>query len=441
MRNALGVSFPWLALASVAAASGWPYGFLALAAEAAQQGASEAAVILLREGDRPVGGGGLPVAGLGIPASGAGGDVAFTGNLDDAGVLDGFVWRGGQIVFRGSEVGLAAATPPMGIGGAGQFVFQSSLAGSDVIWSQRGQVVREGDPAPGLPAGAVLGISRRPTMLPDGRAHWLSVFVDGPGARGQGRVLYRSADASPGQIQVVLRSDDVVAGFPLARPRGLDWNYDLSDDGNHHIQVVELVTGSTADDDAVYLDGALLAREGEPTGDGDHWTRFLHVAVNGRGDSLFSAETDGADESDVVVAFNGRPLLREGKSLGDEAKLPSQANVLALALDDRGRALQLWSVGGFGSELLLFTCDLGHLEGTIALVRTPQPLDTDATPGPDTVLTSFADVGHGPALSLGQGNRIWLEAEIIERESSTAERREAIVGLRLPLCPADRRPG
>jgi hypothetical protein len=434
------VSLPWLALAGAATASGWPYAFVALAAEAAKGADSGGAVILLREGDRPEGGGGLPVASLGMPATGAGGEVAFTGNLDDAGELDGFVWRGGKVVFRNSEAGLVGASPTMGIGATGEFVFQSSLAGKDVIWSQQGLVVREGDPAPGFPAGAVLEISRRPSMLRDGRAFWVSEFRDGPGGKGKGRVLYRSSGPSPAQVEVVLRSDDLVAGFPLARPRGLDWNYDFSDDGNHLIQVVQLVTGSTADDDAVYLDGALAAREGEPTGDGDRWTRFVQVAVNGRGDSLFSAETDGADESDVVVAFNGRVVLREGKSLGDEAKLPPQANVLALALDERGRAVQLWSVGGFGAEVLLFFCDVAHLENAIALVRTPQPLDTDATPGPDTVLVAFADVGHGPALSLGESNRIWLEAEINSLEPSPPGRREAIVGLRLPVCPADRSP-
>lgn len=437
MKRAFGASLPFVTIAGAAAAAGWPYGFVALAAEALRQADDERAVILVAEGDRPLGGGGLPVAGLGIPATNERGVVAFTGYLDESDALDGFVWRDGRIVFRNSEAGLVGASPAMGLGGAGQFVFQTMLDERDVIWSQQGLVVREGDPAPGFPAGTVLELSRRPSMLEDRSAYWISEFRDGPGARGKGRVLYRSPGPNPAEIEVVLRSDDLVAGFPLARPRGLDFNYDLSDDGAHLIQVVELVTGSTADDDAVYLDGALAAREGAATGDGDRWSRFLQVAVNDRGDSLFSAETDRGIETDVVLAFNGEPVLREGMALPGEARLLSQANVLALAIDDLGRAVHLWSVGGLGAELLLFACDAAHLETSVALVRTPQPLEVDEEPGPDTALLRFSDVGHGPALALDDGNRVWVEAEIGSAAGPTADgRREAIVGLRLPPCPA-----
>ncbi len=436
MKRALGAGLPWLALAGAAAASGWPYGFVAMAAEALRQADSERAVVLLAVGDRPVGGGGLAASGLGIPANGERGEVAFTGYLDDAGEFEGFVWRDGRIVFRNGEAGLTGASPAMGIGGGGAFVFQPSLGELAVIWSHRGLVVREGDPAPGFPAGSVLELSRRPSMLEDGRAFWISEFRDGPGGKGEGRVLYRSPGASPDKVEVVLRSDDLVAGLPIARPRGLDWNYDVSDDGNHHIHVVQLVTGSPLDDDAVYLDGALAAREGAATGDGDHWTRFVQVAVNDRGDFLFSGETDGETGNDVVVAFDARPALREGMDIGTEAKLLSEANVLALALDDRGRAVHLWSVGGFGAEVLLFACNAARLADSVALVRTPQPLEVDVVPGPDVVLLRFADVGHGPALSLDEGDRLWVEAEIGPAGPTTGERREAIVGLPLPECPA-----
>ncbi len=437
MKRAFGASLPLVAVAGAAAAAGWPYGFIALAAEALRQSDDEQAVILLAEGDRPLGGGGLAVAGLGIPVTNDRGVVAFTGYLDDAGALDGFVWRDGRVVFRNSEAGLTGASPAMGLGGAGQFVFQSSLDERDVIWSQQGLVVREGDPAPGFPEGTVLELSRRPSMLEDRSAYWISEFRDGPGGKGKGRVLYRSPGPDPAQVEVVLRSDDVVAGFPLSRPRGLDFNYDLSDDGAHLIQVVELVTGSAADDGAVYLDGALAAREGATTGDGDRWARFSQVAVNDRGDSLFSAETDGDIETDVVVAFNGEPVLREGMALPGEARLLPQANVLALAIDDLGRAVHLWSVGGFGAELLLFACDAAHLEASVALVRTPQRLELDEEQGPDATLVRFSDVGHGPALMLDEGSRVWVEAEIgILGGPTTDGRREAIVGLRLPPCPA-----
>jgi hypothetical protein len=424
-----------LVAVTAAGASGWPYAFVALAADAVRAADSERAVILLREGDTPVGGGGLPVAGLGLPATDARGEVGVTGYLDDAGTLEPFVWRGGRVVFLAGDTGLTGASPALGIGDAGRFVFQSNLGEADVIWSQEGQVVREGDPAPGFPAGTVLEISRRPSMLPDGRAYWVSEFRDGPGGRGEGRVLYRSPGASPATVEVVLRSDDLVAGLPLARPRGLDWAYDLSSDGAHHVHVVQLVTGSTADDDAVALDGALAAREGEPTSDGDRWARFLQVAADSSGHTLIGGETDGPAEEDVVVAYDGRVVARE-RMAGAGFRIEPQANILALALDDRGRAAHLWSVGGFGGELLLFACDAANLAESVVLAHTPQPLEVDADPGADVVLHAFADVGHGPALSLDDGKRLWVEAEITAVAPAPAsERRDAVVGLRLPPCP------
>jgi len=392
--------------------------------------------IVLRQGDVLADADGLPVTGLGLAVTDGNGLLAFTGALDDEGTIDSFVWRDGALIWRASDVkgpGPGGLSPLMGSGNEGQFVFQTMVRGKDALWSQEGLLMTRGQVAPGMGEGSEILLSRASTMTPDGTAHWVSEFQDAPGAKGKGRVLYRSPGASPEAIEIVLRSDQEVGGQPIARPYGLDFNYQVSDNGEHLIQVLVLATGSPTNDDAVYLDGEIALREGEAIDQEESWDRFGRVAINDQGDYLAVVTTDAPNVKDLVVVYNGEVALREGKSL-DGVSLAAQAQVLAVTLDNDGRAAHLWSVGGFGSEYLFFACDAANLADSVLVLKTGQPLQEKD--GNRVVIKKFSDVGHGPALSLGPGSFLYAEVSLGDKSlPPDTGPLESIVGLALPECP------
>lgn len=429
---------PQLVVASAASAAETP-------ANAVETGAAEPAageppvVIVLREGDKPTGGDDLPVSGLGIAVTDGNGQPAFTGFLDDGANGDGFVWRDGALVWRASEVPgnmPAAASPLMGAGDSGQFVFQTVVDGLDAIWSHHGLLLQKKQAAPGMDDGATIEISRFTTMTPAGTAYWISEFRDGRGAPGLGRVLYRSPDGKPETTEVVLRSDDLIEGMPIDRPYGLDLNYQVSDNDQHLVQVMQLETGSHSDDGVLYVDGGIALREGDTAGEEEIWERFSRVAINNSGDYLVAAITDAENTRDAVIAYNGNVVLREGDRVAG-LRLSSQAAVLALSIDNSGRAVHMWSVGGFGPEHILFACDASQLEDSILLLSTTKPLDfgpLDHRVGIDR----FNNTGHGQALWLADNDRLFVELDLKDgSDPPDTEPKQAILSVALPDCPLE----
>jgi hypothetical protein len=392
--------------------------------------------IVLRKGDRPPGGDDLAVSALGLATIDGHGQVGFPGTLAAANGPEVFVWKDDAILWRGSreETPPSPASPMIGVGDSGQFVFRAVTLSKDTVWSHHGRLLTAGDLAPDIPGGVIL-LSGWTTMTPDGTAHWISEFRDGPGNHGRGRVLYASADAQPANTTAVLRSGDLVDGLPLSRPSGLDFNYQVSANGEHLIQVANLDTGSTADDDILYVDGHIALREGQPANIGDHWKRFQRVAINDRGDYLAAVETDAANDIDTVIVHNGSVVMREGAEIGHIGLVP-QVSVLALAIDDRGHALHLWSVQGFGKEYLFFACDASRLDRSVLLLETRKELDF-GDPSTRISVDGFNDIGHGSALRLGPTDRLFAEVDLLERTPDPAPAHdEAILSIPLPSCPA-----
>ena len=368
-----------------------------------------AASLIVQEGDTPMGGGGNVVTSLGSTFVNSLGEVGFTGNLDNGGSSDGFVFSGDAIVQLNSAtmgVTLSGAESTMGIDDGKGFVYSPSIDGDDGVWSQNGQLAVENTQAPGFPGGTNSTFHSRPTMTPNGAAHWISGFNESGGTSSEGRMLYTSSDATPGNTIVVLRSDDMVGGLPIDRPSGVDFDYDLSDDGSHYIQVLLLDTGSTADDGIVYVDGAVIATEASASGDGDNWDNFDAVVINDSGDYLFSGDTDGATGSDEFIAYNGSIALREGDSV-DGVTLGS--SVQFLSLNNRGQALHAWT-----GEVLFFACDASDLAGTSRrLLATGDLLDFDDDGVADATLTDFNASGViGPTSALTPTGGIFLEVDL-----------------------------
>jgi hypothetical protein len=289
--------------------------------------------------------------------------------------------------------------------------------------------------APGFPAGTINTFNSRPQMGPGGQAYWVSGFNETGGTATQGRMLYTSPDAMPGTIAVVLRSDDLVGGFPIDRPSGIGFDYQFSDDGAHHIQDLLLDTGSTANDAVIYVDGAVVAQEGSAAGGGlpgENWANFDVVSINNAGDHIFSGDTGGATATDEFVAFNAVIALREGDTVGG-VTLTSSASVQAAAINDLGQAVHLWSVSG-GVEHLFFAPDAVDLATGVRLLSTGDEVDVDNDMVADFTVDDFnASTVIGPGLDLAEDGFVYVEVDLIPVAPPLGGVLEAIIRLGLPV--------
>jgi hypothetical protein len=317
------------------------------------------ALMVVQEGDTTPGVI-TPIDNLNSPAADGLGRPGFTGDQTNE---DDFVWYDADAVWLNSDaVGatLSGAEGTSGVGSTGQFIYSPSIDGNDGVWTDLGELAREEVQAPGFPAGTISTFHSRPTMIPGGQAYWVSGFNETGGTSTEGRMLYTSPDRTPGSITVVLRSDDLVGGLPIDRSSGVGFDYDFSEDGAHHIHELLLDTGSTSDDGIIYVDGAIVAQESLPTGQGDNWDNFDDMGINNSGNHLFSGDTDGVTTSDEFIAYNGAIVIREGDVIGG-IPLVTTASVTSLAINDEGHAVHAWSTGSGDFEYLFFSCDAANL--------------------------------------------------------------------------------
>ena len=345
------------------------------------------------------------------PFTNGAGAVGFTGTAGE-----GFVWRDTGITWLNSDavgIALAGGESTMGVGDAGQFIYSPSVDGEDAVWTHNGLLAVENTQARGFDTGTVSTFHSRPTMCPDGRAFWVSGFNESGGDTTEGRMLYTSSNATPAATQVVLRSDDLIGGFAIDRPSGIDFDYQVSDDGAHVIVVLFMDTGSSVDDGFLYVDGALAAREADPSGDGDNWDNFDCVSINDDGDYLFSGDTDAVTSADEFIAVSGSIAVREGDTI-DGVELTTGASVLGLSLNNYGEAVYAWSTGSGTGEHLFIATDAAQLAGTSVLVlSTGDAIDLDGDGAPDATVTDFkTNSGTGPGLWLAENARVYVEVEL-----------------------------
>ncbi|HLT46098.1 MAG TPA: hypothetical protein VK002_02615, partial [Rubricoccaceae bacterium] len=314
---------------------------------------------------------------------------------------DDGVWFGDAPIWLNSQATshtLTGAEFTMGIGDNGEFIYSPSIDGNDGVWTDQGYLLADGDPAPGFEGDTLVTFNSRPTMGANGTAYWVAGVNDGAGGTSTvNRALYMSTDRTPATTSVVLRSGDIVGGFPLAGGSdGIGFNYEFSDDGTHHILGLVLETGSSTDDNVVYVDGAIVAREAHPNGSGiDNWDNFDIHRILDDGTYGFTGDTDGSTATDEFIAINGTIVLREGDVV-DGVTLGS--GVVAFDLNADGLVVFGWSLTSSSDEGL-FVADISDIPGTARLVaRTNDLLDTDGDGTPEWVLTDV-----NPSASTGQG--------------------------------------
>jgi hypothetical protein len=381
-----------------------------------------------------------PIATLNSPFTDGLGRVGFTGSVTPAaGGSGNFVWHDAGVVWFNADAlpgnVLTGAEGTMGTGDAGQFIYSPAVDGDDAVWTHNGVLLVDGTQAPGFPPGTNNTFNSRPQMRPGGQAYWVSGFNETGGTATQGRMLYTSPDAMPGTITVVLRSDDLVGGFPIDRPSGIGFDYQFSDDGAHHIQDLILDTGSTANDSVIYVDGAVVAQEGSPAGGGlpgENWSSFDVVSINDAGDHIVSGDTSGPTATDEFIAFNAVIALREGGTVGG-VTLTSTAAVQAAAINDLSQAVHLWSVSG-GVEHLFFAPDAADLATGVRLLSTGDQVDVDGDMVADFTVDDFnASTAIGPGLDLAEDGFVYVEVDLAPAAPPLGGVFEAILRLGLPI--------
>lgn len=404
----------------------------ALRPAATVRGAPTAAQLVIKVGDMPIAG--LPVTVLNTPFTNDTGQFGFVGAVNNGGGNEHFVWFDGNVVWRNSDaIGhvLAGGEGTMGISDAGGFIYSPSAGGLDSVWSHNGLLAVRGEPAPGFPAGAVTTFHSRPTMSANGIAHWVAGVHLSGGTATQERVLYAASDATPATITPVLRSGELVNGFPIAGANGIDFDYWVSGNGSQRIVVLQLVTGSSANDIVVWVNGQVVAQESAPTGDGDNWAGLDSVAINNAGDYLFSGDTDGPVATDEFIAYNGTIAIREGDTL-DGVTLASGAAVQAVSINDLGQAAHIWSHAS--GDHLFVACDAADLAGSIRLLSTGDTLDFDEDGIADATVTDLNASGAiSPGLDLAEDGRIALNVDLDFGTGGQV----AIVALAMPACAGD----
>jgi hypothetical protein len=388
-------------------------------------------------GQTPSGGDGSAITTLNSPFTNSLGRVGFTGNLASG---NNFVWHDADIIWLNTDglpTVLTGTETTSGISDAGGFIYSPMADGEDAVWTHNGLLLRGTDPMPGLP-GLFATFNSRPTMLPDGTAHWIAGFSNVAGGSTQGRVMYRCANtALPATSIPALKSGDTVGGFTIGAS-GIGFAYDFSDSGAHHIQELVMSGVPTASDTFIYVDGVLVAREGSPTGQGANWSGFDGVSINNSGNYVFGGDDSGATASDAFIAYDGNIIVKEGQTL-DGYTLISGSAPRWTSINNLNNVAHIWESGS-GSSLAgaLFIGNASDLNiSSRKLLQIGDAVDVNADGIADaTVLDFKASSGIAPGISLSDDDFVHVEVDLTD--IATLAEYEAILRVRVPgPCPAD----
>ncbi len=386
--------------------------------------------VVAAEGQTLVGADGLLVTSLNAPFTNSLGQVGFTGGLDNGGSTVNFVFSNDKIIWRNDDaVGntLTGAEGTMGIGDNDEFIYSPSVDGDDAVWTHDGLLLKDGDAAPGL-GGLGAGFNSRPTMTPNGTAWWVGGLDATPGGSSVGRAFWRNTGGPSGTYTAVLQTGDALGGFTITAS-GVGFSYDVSDNNLNHIHDLTLSTGSSTNDDFVYVNGALVAREDSPTGQGDNWDNFDAMSINNSGNYLFSGDTNGATTSDEFIAYNGSIALREG-DIVDGAALGS--SVSWASINNLNQAAFIWSLTSTSDEGLFWSADASDLASSMLLLRTGDEVDTNGDNIADASIADFnASNIISPGISLSDHLWVFVEVDLVDLVGTGAEY-EAILRVRVP---------
>lgn len=359
--------------------------------------------------------GGFTVTTLNAPNTNGLGGVGFTFGVDDGagGTINGFASYTAalmqDILFFNNSVtsnALTGAETSSAFGNNGEFIFSPSVDGEDAVWGQNGLILRDTDAVPGNPGTFSTFNSRPSNMTPDGIAHWVGGVTDSAGGSTQGRALWRYDGTT---FTSLLRTGDMVGGFAIGTT-GVGFSFDLSDSGANHIHSVILETGSTNSDNAIYVNGNIVARELDPIG-GENWDNFDSVSINNAGNYLFTGDTDGATATDEFIAYNGSIAIREGDTVGG---VTLGTSVNAASINNLNQAAFIWSLAGTG-EGLFYAPNAADLASSVLLLQVGDMVDFNNDGVAEATLVDFnASATVAPGLQFSDDPFVYVEVDLLD---------------------------
>lgn len=350
---------------------------------------------------------GSTVSTLNAPFTDGNGKVGFVGALADS---RRFIWYDAGPIFY-SPPGVTGGESTMGVSNSGQFIYSPSNGGNDSVYTNGGVLLQGTDPVSF--GGGWSTFNSRPMMLASGTAYWVGGTATTQGGATSQRHLLRATDpTNPATITAVLSGNMVIDGKTITA-QGLNFDYWVSDNDNHYIQLVSVV-GPTTSDAHVLVSGTFVAQESMPTGSGDNWQNFSGVSINNLGHYIFGGDTDGPVATDAFIAYNGVISIREGDTL-DGITLASGAATRALSISNGGKAAFIWGWGsGATLQEHLFLGEAAFMAGSSRLLSLGDELDVNGDGIPDYVLTDFNASGViGPGLDLADDGRVFVDVDLM----------------------------
>ncbi|MDX2132189.1 MAG: hypothetical protein SFY69_09060 [Planctomycetota bacterium] len=396
---------------------------LSLACVAGAQVVRSAAEVV-REGDPVAGMPGWSIAGINTPFTNTDGTVGFTGSIVGETTIN-YVWYDTGIVWLNTDAApafiLSGAEDTSGVGANGAFLYSTAATpaggtSEDAVWSHLGLVARGTEQIPGLEDRFYVACSRT-TMFGANFGAFVSTTSTTAGGSTTGRALMRWNPTDG--ATVVFKTGDVVFPAPddfaiaFASPT-IAFAYDFSDNGLHHVHLIGLVTGSTANDAYIYKDGMPLLREGSlvpGTTIDERWQNFSGMSINNDGTSLVFGDTSGPAAADAFLAVNGDITLREGESTVGGVLLDFGSSCLGASINNLGRVVHVWNVAS-STNRTVFAGDVTNLAAGCAIVAHGDQLDITGDGAGDRVVTNIqVSQTTSPGLDLAEDGVVYIRME------------------------------
>lgn len=367
--------------------------------------------------------GGRTVTGLGQPFTNTFGDVGFVMLMNDS--TRSIYYATGEVFNSSSVAGhtLTGSEDTMGISDAGGWIYSPSYDGGDAVFTNNGVLLAQPQPNPALP-GTFSSFNSRPRMGANGTAWWIGGYSTTAGGATTNRALFKNPNPSdPSQTVMVEKGGDVISGLTLSSS-ATGFAYDIADNGNHYIRSNTFTGVPTTSDTAIVVNGAIVAREGDPTGSGGNWQNWRFVGINNSGNYTICG--DDSTTADDFVTFNNTIAVRQGDVI---AGLTLGTTVDMVSINNNNQIAMIWDLVGGGEGLFL-----GHgasLLSSALLLRTGDPLDVDGDTIPDYTLTDFtASAAIAPGLDLSDSDTVWVSITMTPVAGGSAI--ESIVGVAVP---------
>ncbi|MEQ8770723.1 MAG: PEP-CTERM sorting domain-containing protein [Phycisphaerales bacterium] len=375
---------------------------------------------------------GSTVASVNAPFTTQSGQVGLVVALDDG---SRSIWLGSGSIFNSGSTGtdptLSGGEGTMGISDAGQFVYSPSIDGGDGLWTEIGGIAFDDQPAADFPAGFNNTFHSRPRMTNDGTVYWMSGTNDGAGGTStQNRIIYRRT--TDGTVTGILRAGDVYAGRTVAGAGGISFDFAISDDNSQQLYLFnDAGAGSTAADEVLAVNGAVIAQEGFANGGGDNWDNFDATDINSAGNYVFSGDTDGDTATDEFIAYNGNIQLRENGSLNDGTVLDGAVD--ALSINENNESVFIWDIDDAGGDIetLFYAADASSMADAVALLSVGDGFDSTGDGVADWTVADFnASNGIGPGLDFAEDGFVFVEVDLESLDG--IQNLEAIIRVAVP---------